>query len=89
MRMRVFVSQVVELWPGIPCWLGNQVKPRDLLYYLEHMKGCGHRVIAYPCTRTPEHVHILGHGVGFGFNWRNRTEHIRGHYSVQHAGIRT
>lgn len=43
MRMRVFVSQVVELWPGIPCWLGNQVKPWDLLYYLEHMKGCGHR----------------------------------------------
>ncbi|XP_072812174.1 PI-PLC X domain-containing protein 1 isoform X2 [Vicugna pacos] len=35
------VSRHVELWPGIPYWWGNQVKPQDLIRYLEHMKSCG------------------------------------------------
>uniref|UniRef100_A0A452DKB1 Uncharacterized protein n=1 Tax=Capra hircus TaxID=9925 RepID=A0A452DKB1_CAPHI len=36
------MSQHAELWPGIPYWWGNQVKPRDLIHYLEHMKSCSH-----------------------------------------------
>ena len=28
------MSQHAELWPGIPYWLGNQVKPQDLVHYL-------------------------------------------------------
>uniref|UniRef100_A0A452DM89 Uncharacterized protein n=1 Tax=Capra hircus TaxID=9925 RepID=A0A452DM89_CAPHI len=36
------MSQHAELWPGIPYWWGNQVKPRDLVHYLEHMKSCSH-----------------------------------------------
>ncbi|XP_066209153.1 PI-PLC X domain-containing protein 1-like isoform X4 [Saccopteryx leptura] len=30
-----------ELWPAIPYWWGNQVKPEKLIRYLEHMKSCG------------------------------------------------
>uniref|UniRef100_A0A4W2I8D6 PI-PLC X domain-containing protein 1 n=1 Tax=Bos indicus x Bos taurus TaxID=30522 RepID=A0A4W2I8D6_BOBOX len=36
------VSQHAELWPGIPYWWGNQVKPRDLVHHLELMKSCSH-----------------------------------------------
>ncbi|XP_043753334.1 PI-PLC X domain-containing protein 1-like [Cervus elaphus] len=36
------MSQHEELWRSIPYWWGNQVKPRDLIHYLEHMKGCSH-----------------------------------------------
>ncbi|XP_040121304.1 PI-PLC X domain-containing protein 1-like [Oryx dammah] len=36
------MSQHAELWPGIPYWKGNQVKPQDLVHYLEHMKRCSH-----------------------------------------------
>nr|XP_042097509.1 PI-PLC X domain-containing protein 1 isoform X3 [Ovis aries] len=35
------VSRHVELWPGIPYWWGNKVKPQDLVHYLERMKSCG------------------------------------------------
>ncbi|XP_025770264.1 PI-PLC X domain-containing protein 1 [Puma concolor] len=35
------VSRHRELWPGIPYWWGDQVKPQDLIHYLEHMKRCG------------------------------------------------
>ncbi|XP_066103137.1 PI-PLC X domain-containing protein 1-like isoform X6 [Saccopteryx bilineata] len=30
-----------ELWPAIPYWWGNQVKPEKLIRYLEHMKSYG------------------------------------------------
>lgn len=30
-----------ELWPAIPYWWGDQVKPEKLVRYLEHMKSCG------------------------------------------------
>uniref|UniRef100_U3BI72 PI-PLC X domain-containing protein 1 n=1 Tax=Callithrix jacchus TaxID=9483 RepID=U3BI72_CALJA len=30
-----------ELWPGIPYWWGDQVKPDALIRYLETMKSCG------------------------------------------------
>ncbi|XP_047703632.1 PI-PLC X domain-containing protein 1-like isoform X3 [Prionailurus viverrinus] len=35
------VSRHRELWPGIPYWWGDQVKPQELIHYLEHMKRCG------------------------------------------------
>ncbi|XP_049624525.1 PI-PLC X domain-containing protein 1 [Suncus etruscus] len=35
------VSRHPELWPGIPYWWGNKVKPQDLVCYLEQMKSCG------------------------------------------------
>lgn len=35
------VSRHRLLWPGVPYWWGNQVKPEKLICYLEHMKGCG------------------------------------------------
>lgn len=35
------VSRHAELWPGIPYWWGNKVKPQDLVCYLERMKSCG------------------------------------------------
>ncbi|XP_057575160.1 PI-PLC X domain-containing protein 1 [Hippopotamus amphibius kiboko] len=35
------VSRHPQLWPAIPYWWGNQVKPQDLVRYLERMKSCG------------------------------------------------
>ena len=35
------VSRHAELWPGIPYWWGNKVKPQDLVHYLELMKSRG------------------------------------------------
>ncbi|XP_070640131.1 PI-PLC X domain-containing protein 1 [Bos indicus] len=35
------VSRHTELWPGIPYWWGNKVKPQDLVNYLELMKSHG------------------------------------------------
>ncbi|XP_007538520.2 PI-PLC X domain-containing protein 1 isoform X2 [Erinaceus europaeus] len=35
------VSRHPELWPGIPYWWGDKVKPQDLVCYLERMKSCG------------------------------------------------
>ncbi|KAB0338552.1 hypothetical protein FD754_024494 [Muntiacus muntjak] len=38
------MSQHEELWPSIFYWWGNQMKPRDFIHYLEHMKSCSHKV---------------------------------------------
>ncbi|KAF5920776.1 PI-PLC X domain-containing protein 1 isoform X1 [Diceros bicornis minor] len=35
------VNQHPELWPGIPYWWGDQVKPEELVRYLERMKSDG------------------------------------------------
>ncbi|XP_036098127.1 PI-PLC X domain-containing protein 1 [Molossus molossus] len=35
------VSRHQQLWPAVPYWWGNQVKPEKLIQYLEHMKSCG------------------------------------------------
>lgn len=35
------VGRHPELWPGIPYWWGDQVKPEKLIHYLERMKRCG------------------------------------------------
>ncbi|KAK2499531.1 hypothetical protein MC885_007505 [Smutsia gigantea] len=35
------VSRHGELWPRIPYWWGDQVKPEELVHYLEHMKSRG------------------------------------------------
>ena len=72
------VRRHAELWPGIPYWWGNKVKPRDLIHYLERMKSCGRPGKCLPCTGTPGHMHVLGQGAGFGFKWRNGTGHVRG-----------
>ena len=82
------MSQHAELWPSIPYWWGNQVKPRDLVHYLELMKSCSHPGECRLQTRTPGHTHVLVHGAGFGFKWRNGTGRIRGRYSVSHMGTR-
>ncbi|XP_029411986.1 PI-PLC X domain-containing protein 1 isoform X2 [Nannospalax galili] len=37
----VSVRRHPELWPGIPYWWGNKVKPQALIQFLETMKGCG------------------------------------------------
>ncbi|KAB0340445.1 hypothetical protein FD754_023127 [Muntiacus muntjak] len=36
------MSQHEELRPSIFYWWGNQMKPRDFIHYLEHMKSCSH-----------------------------------------------
>ncbi|XP_032185944.1 PI-PLC X domain-containing protein 1 isoform X1 [Mustela erminea] len=46
------VNRHAELWPGIPYWWGDQVKPQELIRYLERMKSCG---------RPGEHV-LCTHG---------------------------
>lgn len=46
------VNRHAELWPGIPYWWGDQVKPQELIRYLERMKSCG---------RPGEHV-LSTHG---------------------------
>ena len=78
------MSQHAELWPGIPYWLGNQVKPQDLVHCLEHMKSCSCPGDCCLHTGTPGHRHVLPHGAGFGFKWRNGTGCIRGRYSVHY-----
>lgn len=35
------VARHRELWPGVPYWWGNKVKPEALIRYLETMKSCG------------------------------------------------
>ncbi|KAM5195869.1 PI-PLC X domain-containing protein 1 isoform 1-T1 [Hipposideros larvatus] len=35
------VNRHRELWPAIPYWWGDQVKPEKLVYYLERMESCG------------------------------------------------
>ncbi|KAK2490216.1 hypothetical protein MC885_001026 [Smutsia gigantea] len=35
------VSRHGELWPRIPYWWGDQMKPEELVHYLEHMKSRG------------------------------------------------
>ena len=82
------MSQHAELWPSIPYWWGNQVEPQDFVHCLECMKSCSHPGECCLHTRTPGHMHVLTHGAGFGFKWRNGTGCIRGRYSVHHMGNR-
>ncbi|XP_054441018.1 PI-PLC X domain-containing protein 1 [Pteronotus mesoamericanus] len=35
------VNRHRELWPDVPYWWADQVKPEKLIRYLEHMKSCG------------------------------------------------
>uniref|UniRef100_A0A8C2RU38 PI-PLC X domain-containing protein 1 n=1 Tax=Capra hircus TaxID=9925 RepID=A0A8C2RU38_CAPHI len=59
------VSRHVELWPGIPYWWGNKVKPQDLVHYLERMKSCGRPgrllVAGISLTENREFSFILVH----------------------------
>uniref|UniRef100_A0A8B9WVT2 Phosphatidylinositol specific phospholipase C X domain containing 1 n=1 Tax=Bos mutus grunniens TaxID=30521 RepID=A0A8B9WVT2_BOSMU len=71
------VSRHTELWPGIPYWWGNKVKPQDLVNYLELMKSHGRPGECHH-TETPSHTRVQGHGAGFGFKWRNGTGRVRG-----------
>uniref|UniRef100_A0ABI0P5V6 Phosphatidylinositol-specific phospholipase C X domain-containing protein n=1 Tax=Bos taurus TaxID=9913 RepID=A0ABI0P5V6_BOVIN len=52
------VSRHTELWPGIPYWWGNKVKPQDLVNYLELMKSHGRPAIIGATTRptSPPHA---------------------------------
>ncbi|XP_027389094.1 PI-PLC X domain-containing protein 1 isoform X1 [Bos indicus x Bos taurus] len=47
------VSRHTELWPGIPYWWGNKVKPQDLVNYLELMKSHGR---PGECHLAPRHL---------------------------------
>ena len=47
------VSRHAELWPGIPYWWGNKVKPQDLVHYLELMKSRGR---PGECHLAPRHL---------------------------------
>lgn len=63
------VSRHRELWPGIPYWWGDQVKPQELIHYLEHMKRCGRpgewcgSVTRGTCRA---HTHVIAHRFAFG-----------------------
>lgn len=48
------MNRHAELWPGIPYWWGDQVKPQELIRYLERMKSCGRPGEHVPSTHgTP------------------------------------
>ena len=96
------MSQHAELWPGIPYWWGNQVKPQDLIHCLEHMKSCSYPGDCCLHTGTPGHMHVLPHGAGLGSSgemeqdiledvilfttWKAGCGHPWGLYCIYHKG---
>uniref|UniRef100_A0A4X1TE16 Phosphatidylinositol-specific phospholipase C X domain-containing protein n=3 Tax=Sus scrofa TaxID=9823 RepID=A0A4X1TE16_PIG len=60
------VSRHAELWPGIPYWWGNKVKPQDLVCYLERMKSCGRPggLFVAGINLTENLEYVLGHLAG-------------------------
>ena len=79
------VSRHVELWPGIPYWWGNKVKPQDLVHYLERMKSCGR---PGECRLAPGHLVIrLSEGFGLALGSSGETEHdVLGDVTVSTTG---
>ncbi|VCW78749.1 unnamed protein product, partial [Gulo gulo] len=57
------VSRHAELWPGIPYWWGDQVKPQELIRYLERMKSCGRPggLFVAGINLTENLAYVLGH----------------------------
>lgn len=45
-----------ELWPAIPYWWGDQVKPEKLVRYLERMESCGRPGGCGSCTGRGSHM---------------------------------
>ena len=88
-----------ELCPSIPYWWGNQVKPRDLIHYLEHMNSCSHPGECRLHTRTTGHMRmrlalgsrgkmehdVLGDVILFT-TWGPGRGHSWGCYCVRHRG---
>lgn len=64
------VSRHAELWPGIPYWWGNKVKPQDLVCYLERMKSCGR---PGACCR---HTCAAGRGLLWGSSEGNAEQRL-------------
>ncbi|XP_059013742.1 PI-PLC X domain-containing protein 1 isoform X2 [Mustela lutreola] len=57
------VNRHAELWPGIPYWWGDQVKPQELIRYLERMKSCGRPggLFVAGINLTENLAYVLGH----------------------------
>ncbi|KAI4554083.1 hypothetical protein MJG53_019382 [Ovis ammon polii x Ovis aries] len=79
------VSRHVELWPGIPYWWGNKVKPQDLVHYLERMKSCGR---PGECRLAPGHlVTRVSEGIGLALRSSGETERdVLGDVTVSTTG---
>ncbi|XP_039101223.1 PI-PLC X domain-containing protein 1 [Hyaena hyaena] len=55
-----------ELWPGVPYWWGDQVKPQELVRYLERMQSCGRPggLFVAGINLTENLVYVLAHPSG-------------------------
>ncbi|XP_077610834.1 PI-PLC X domain-containing protein 1 [Crocuta crocuta] len=55
-----------ELWPGVPYWWGDQVKPQELVRYLERMQRCGRPggLFVAGINLTENLVYVLAHPSG-------------------------
>ena len=77
--------RTVAQYPPLVGEPGEAPRPRPLPGAHEELQPP--RWVA-PSYRTPDHTHVLAHGAGFGFKWRNGTGRIRGRYSLPHMGTR-